>query len=224
MIVLGIIEAEAKGARFLYRTGPSFVGVRGGQEPPAALAAAEIPTRSGSGLVVVGSHTELTTRQLARAQARHDLQTVELRVSEIASGRGRREARLAGAALASALRRGDAALMTTRRFADAGVAIANLRLGRLVADALVETIAGLDPDVQLSWIVAKGGITSSEVATRALKASRATVAGQLFPGLVSLWVLGEQSRWPNVPFVVFPGNVGDDDALADTLDRLAGNA
>jgi uncharacterized protein YgbK (DUF1537 family) len=224
VIVLGIIGAEAKGARFLYRTGPSFVGVRGGQEPPAALADDEIPTRPGSGLVVVGSHTELTTRQLTRAQARHDLRTVELRVSEIAAGRGRQEARLAGAELASALRRGNAALITTRQFADAGVARANRSLGRLVAEAIVETIAGLDPDVQLAWIVAKGGITASETAARALEASRATVAGQLFPGLVSLWVLGEGSRRPNVPFVVFPGNVGDDDALAETLDRLVRRA
>ena len=204
--------------------GPSFVGARGGQGPPVALARDEIPRRPGSGLLVVGSHTDLTTRQLARAQARHELGTVELRVPEIAAGRGAQEAQRAGVALTAALRQGDAALITSRRFADAGGAEASLRLGRSVADALVETVAGLDPALPLAWIVAKGGITSSEMATRALGASRATVAGQIFPGLVSLWVLGEQSHRPNVPFVVFPGNVGGDDALADTLDRLTGRA
>jgi uncharacterized protein YgbK (DUF1537 family) len=152
------------------------------------------------------------------------METVELRVPEIAAGRGADEARRAGVALAAALRRGDAALITSRRFDDAGGAAARQELGRRVADALVETVARLDPALPLAWVIAKGGITSSEMATRGLGASRATVAGQLFPGLVSLWVLGEDSRRPNVPFVVFPGNVGDDDALAEALDRLTGRS
>jgi uncharacterized protein YgbK (DUF1537 family) len=182
----------------------------------------EIPARPGSGLLVVGSHTQLTTRQLDRALARHRLGTVELSVPAIAGGRGAEEIRRAGAELADALGRGHAVLATSRHFIDAGGADASLDLGRRVADALVETVARLDPEVPLAWVVAKGGITSSEMATRALGASRATVAGQLFPGLVSLWVLGEGSRRPRVPFVVVPGNVGGDDALADTLDRLPG--
>jgi uncharacterized protein YgbK (DUF1537 family) len=222
VLVLGIVEAEAAGARFLYRTGPSFVGARAGQGRPVALTDDEIPDRPGSGLLVVGSHTRLTTRQLARAGARHRLGTVELSVPEIAAGRGRQEIRRAGADHADARGHGNAALVTSRRFTDAGGAEASLELGRRVADALVETVAGLDPAIPLAWVVAKGGITSSEMATRAFGASRATVAGQLFPGLVSLWVLGEGSRRPHVPFVVFPGNVGDDEALADTLDRLTG--
>jgi len=220
VLALGIIEAEADGARFLYRTGPSFVGARGGQGRPVALTAEEIPARTGSGLLVVGSHTQLTTRQVTRAQERHGLATVELSVPEVAAGRGDEEIRRAGADLADALGRGNAALVTSRRFVDAGGADASLDLGRRVADALVETVALLDLEIPLAWVVAKGGITSSEMATRALGASRATVAGQLFPGLVSLWILGEGSRRPHVPFVVFPGNVGDDDALANTLDRL----
>ena len=222
VLVLGLLEAEAAGARFLYRTGPSFVGVRGGQEQSVPLTGDEIPVGPGSGLLVVGSHTALTTRQLARAQTRHGLETVELRVPEIAAGRWADEARRAGFLLAGALRRGDAALVTSRLFDDAGGAAASQDLGRRVADALVETVAGLDPDLPLAWIVAKGGITSSELATRGLGASRAIVAGQLFPGLVSLWVLGEGSRRPNVPLVVFPGNVGGDDALAEALGRLTG--
>jgi uncharacterized protein YgbK (DUF1537 family) len=143
-------------------------------------------------------------------------------VPEIAAGRGPAEVERAGRALDAALRRGDAALVTSRRFDDAGGAAASQDLGRQVADALVETVARLDPALPLAWVLTKGGITSSEMATRGLGASRATVVGQLFPGLVSLWVLGRESARADVPFVVFPGNVGDDHALADALDRLRG--
>ncbi|MEJ1971843.1 MAG: nucleotide-binding domain containing protein [Lacunisphaera sp.] len=62
------------------------------------------------------------------------------------------------------------------------------------------------------WLVAKGGITSSDLATQALGVRRALVLGQALPG-VPVWQLGAESRWPGLNYVVFPGNVGGDDAL-----------
>lgn len=71
----------------------------------------------------------------------------------------------------------------------------------------------------------QGGITSSDVATKALGIKRAMVLGQAAPG-VPLWRCDEESsRYPGMPFVVFPGNVGGDDALAEIVESwsLDGN-
>jgi uncharacterized protein YgbK (DUF1537 family) len=68
--------------------------------------------------------------------------------------------------------------------------------------------------------VAKGGITSSDVVTGALGARSATVLGQLLPG-VPVWRVGG-GRHPGIALVVFPGNVGDEDALRRAVAALSG--
>jgi uncharacterized protein YgbK (DUF1537 family) len=68
-------------------------------------------------------------------------------------------------------------------------------------------------------VLAKGGITSSDVATKGLSVKRAMVLGQLLPG-VPVWKLGPESRYPDLIYVVFPGNVGGPDALAEAAEKL----
>ncbi len=74
--------------------------------------------------------------------------------------------------------------------------------------------------VPLRFVVAKGGITSHDVATRGLGLRRAIVAGQLFDGLVSVFRTVEADVAPGLPYVVFPGNVGGEDSLADAIALL----
>jgi len=51
---------------------------------------------------------------------------------------------------------------------------------------------------------------------------RAEVAGQFFPGLVSLFrPTSADPRMLGRPYVVFAGNVGDDRALAEVAVRIA---
>jgi uncharacterized protein YgbK (DUF1537 family) len=70
--------------------------------------------------------------------------------------------------------------------------------------------------VRPRYILAKGGITSSDIATKALNVKRAIVRGQILPG-VPVWELGSESAYPGLPFVVFPGNVGDAGAVAEIV-------
>jgi uncharacterized protein YgbK (DUF1537 family) len=103
---------------------------------------------------------------------------------------------------------------TERRARDVG-----LEGGRAISAALVAVVERLA--TRPAWIVAKGGITSYDIAARALGMRDALVAGQLLPG-VPVWIGSEGSRWPGMPLVVFPGNVGADDALATVLVALRG--
>jgi uncharacterized protein YgbK (DUF1537 family) len=101
----------------------------------------------------------------------------------------------------------------------AGVdADASLAIARSVSDALVEAVRGIASAREPGWVVAKGGITSSDVVGRALGIRRAWVRGTLLPGIVSLWE--PDAADPAPPAVVFPGNVGDDDALAAVVSTL----
>jgi hypothetical protein len=66
---------------------------------------------------------------------------------------------------------------------------------------------------------AKGGITSSDTATLGLGVRRALVLGQALPG-VPVWKLGPEAKFPGLGYVVFPGNVGADSALAELIGKL----
>lgn len=69
------------------------------------------------------------------------------------------------------------------------------------------------------FLIAKGGITASTIGVSGLNNKRAVVRGQCLPG-VPVWQTGAESRFPNMPFIIFPGNVGDDDALTALFERL----
>ena len=72
----------------------------------------------------------------------------------------------------------------------------------------------------LKFVIAKGGITSNDVASKGLEVRHAIVVGPLLPGLVSLWRPVDGVA-VGMPFVVFPGNVGDEFALAQIVSKLS---
>jgi uncharacterized protein YgbK (DUF1537 family) len=113
----------------------------------------------------------------------------------------------------------DVVLYTSRARMDGAHPEDSLRIARAVSDALVELVR--DIRQRPRFIVAKGGITSSDLGTRALGVRRARVPGQVAPG-VPVWVLGPESPFPGLPYVVFPGNVGTPDTLAEVVQRLRG--
>jgi uncharacterized protein YgbK (DUF1537 family) len=114
-------------------------------------------------------------------------------------------------------------LSTSRTLVTGADEAASLDVARRVSAALTRTVARVVADRRPGYVVAKGGITSSDVATDALGIDRAVVRGSLLPGIVSLWdpVSGPSA---GMPYVVFAGNVGDADSLADVVDRLEGAA
>ncbi|MDO8543079.1 MAG: four-carbon acid sugar kinase family protein [Opitutaceae bacterium] len=213
---LAILSAERAGRRFLFRTAAQFVSARLGLAPRRLLSprALNLP-RQGGGLIIVGSHVPTTTEQLQRLLfAAVDLGVIELSVDLLLDA-ARREAELgrARAALQVALRAGrDVVLYTSRRLITRGDAAENLKIGRSVSEALITLVRDLE--VRPRYIVAKGGITSSDVATRGLGVRRAMVRGQILPG-VPVWETGMETRFPGLCYIVFPGNVGGPDALTD---------
>ena len=224
LLALAVLEAEAAGRRFVYRVGPSFVRARLGQEASAPLTADRLaPLLSGGhGLVVVGSHTAVTTRQLDRLRERLPVTALELDVAALRGGDPDAAARHVAAVadrVAAALRTGTVVLSTSRTVVTGADGAASLALARTVSASVVELVRRVIERTRPAFVVAKGGITSHDVATKGLRIGRARAAGTLLPGIVSLWEpLDGPSR--GVPYVVFAGNVGDDDALAAAVTSL----
>lgn len=223
VLALALAEAEENGTRLVYRVGPSFVRARAGQAARAPLTPAELrPLRGDAphGLIVVGSHVELTTRQLDRLRERGGIAEYELDVALLLDEE-RRDAHIAevAAAAAGALDSADAVIRTSRVLVTGADADDSLAISRRVSAALVQAVRQVNASRRPAFVLAKGGITSSDTATDGLRIRRAWARGTLLPGIVSLW---EPVDGPaaGIPYIVFAGNVGGTDALADALDLL----
>lgn len=220
-VVLAQLELESTGSLLLVRSGPSYVRARLGQAAQRPIPDDRLARLVGhgvAGLVVVGSHVGRTTRQLERLRARVPLTEVELDVARVVEDADAAVAAAREAVLAAE----DGALVVlstsrTRVTGDDGEA--SLAIARAVSASLVAVVSEVVQRRRPAFVVAKGGITSSDVATEALGIRRAWARGTLLPGIVSLW---EPVQGPaaGLPYVVFAGNVGDDDALAAVVERL----
>ena len=226
IVVLGLQQAQRAGKTFLHRSGPSFVRALSGLEPKDTLTATDIwPGRrpAGHGLIVVGSHVGQTARQMAVAQQRGGVTEIEMPVSNVLD-RGDREVTVAETIrrVTVALADSNVLLYTSRSLMTGADAAASLDIARPVSAAVIDVVRGALV-AEPAWVIAKGGITSHDVAVRGLGIRRATVLGQLFPGMVSVLRPEEASEEVvGMPYVVFAGNVGDENALADTIELFRG--
>ena len=57
------------------------------------------------------------------------------------------------------------------------------------------------------------------MAVKGLGMKRSKVVGQIIPG-VPVWVMGPETRFPKLPYIVFPGNVGDEKSLLHISQKL----
>jgi uncharacterized protein YgbK (DUF1537 family) len=220
VVVAALLEAETRGKRFLYRTAASFVQVRAGLGPRPLLAREDLALPEvGGGLVLVGSYVPTTSGQVAALLDQGGITAIEVDVAALIDASRRdgemaRVARLAGEGL---LRGEDVLIVTSRELMAGPGAAESLEIGRRVSDGLCAILRRIESRPR--YLIAKGGITSSDLATRSLGVRRALVLGQALPG-VPVWRLGAESRYPGLVYVVFPGNVGGPTALAEVVAAL----
>jgi uncharacterized protein YgbK (DUF1537 family) len=221
VFVLGLLDAEAAGRRFLYRTSASFVRVRAGIEPRPLLRGSELRSR-GPGLIVVGSYVQRSSEQLALLTAEDGLAVVELDAGAVIGSAADQadEVQRASAGVSRAMATGaDVVLHTSRRFVEAA-GVETQHIGSRITSALCEVVARLDR--RPGFFIIKGGSTAHGIVKAGLGMRRGVVLGQVLPG-VPVWQLGPESRFPGLPVVIFPGNVGEAGALAEARRRIRGD-
>ena len=223
-VARAVLDAEMQGQSFLFRTGPSFVRALSGLGPKPPLRGAQIwgeRRREGHGLVVVGSHVGQTSRQVATLRARRATADMELDVQAVLGG-GPDVAAATARRVTAALGHSDVLLYTSRAVVTAPDAAGSLTIARTVSAALSRIVRDALA-ARPAWVIAKGGITSHDVMLHGLGIHRAEVAGQLFPGTISVFrPLDAAPEAVGMPYVVFAGNVGDDGTLAQVVEIIRG--
>lgn len=216
-----LLQASSSGKRFLFRTGAAFVSARLAIDGIPPISASKLGLSSDvGGLIIAGSYVPKTTAQLEvlRSQSGDNLTAVVLEVRKLLES-PENAAKEVSRALETAekeIKRGqDVLVMTSRELVLGKDEAKSLDIGSIVAKALVSFLEQLQQKPR--YVIAKGGITSSDMATKGLRFKRATIVGQAAPG-VPLWRCDEpSSKWPGLPYVVFPGNVGSEDTLFDVV-------
>jgi uncharacterized protein YgbK (DUF1537 family) len=224
-LALGLEEAERRGKKLLYRVGPPFMRARIGQDIRRELSGEEAyagntPSEAG-GLIVVGSHVGVTTRQLKVLTDQHSAaRIVEIDVEKLLGDDADNHLDQTVDAVVEALRSGDVIVHTSRLLIKTNDPAESLRIARTVSAAVVAVVNRTLKTFPPRFVIAKGGITSSDVAAHGLEIRHAIVRGPMLPGIVSLW---EPVDGPakGIPYIVFAGNVGDDQSLAQVTRKLS---
>ncbi|MEP6169739.1 MAG: four-carbon acid sugar kinase family protein, partial [Rhodopirellula bahusiensis] len=217
--VLAAQNAEQQGQTFVYRTAASFVQAFAGLEPRELLTQDEmVDGDTQTGLVVVGSYVPKTTQQLkCLIDNEPDLKSIVLDVDKLLADDSESYLQQLTELVNESLQSSNVVLSSSRKLVTGGDAASSLSIGNRVSDALVSVVRRLTKRPR--FLIAKGGITSSDVATKGLQAKHAMVLGQILPG-VPVWKMPADSHFPGIAYVVFPGNVGGTNALLEAFQKL----
>lgn len=218
------LQALQAGKQFMFRSAAAVPKVLGGIATKPLLTGKDMGVPAGQpGLVLVGSHVRKTTQQLeALLAGRPDIAAHEFSVAAALNPNSlQAETERIRQLVEADLRAGRHGLVYTSRqlVKVEGSGEQSLRLSISVSEALTAMVASLQ--ARPGFIIAKGGITSSDIGVKALAVRRALVWGQILPG-VPVWQTGEHSKYPGIPYIIFPGNVGGEDALLEAFNKLAG--
>lgn len=218
-------DLESTGMHILYLTAASFVSSYLGKGakllPPATLCYKKGSRTPAGGLIVVGSYVPTTTGQLRQLLTLAGLVALELKVPLLLEQPRRYPAQLRNE-LDIALGAGRTVVVfTSREMQRQNDGTAFLRTGEIISSALARLVRDLSHAPR--FLIAKGGITASDLATVGLRIKRATVMGQALPG-VPVWKAGTESRYPGLPYIIFPGNVGVEHDLVRLVKQILRHA
>ena len=220
---VALFRAMAKGKVFMFRTAAAIVKVMGGVTDQPLLTRKQMVVREtdNGGVIVVGSHTNKTTAQLEELKRLTDIEFVELDATLVRDEEAfEKEVERCLAREEECIRSGKTVCCYTTRAlitADTGDKEDELRLSVRISDAVQSLVGRLT--VTPAFVIAKGGITSSDVGTKALAVRCANVLGQISPG-IPVWQTGDESKFPQTPYVIFPGNVGENTTLREAVEIL----
>ena len=220
---VALYRAMAKGKVFMFRTAAAIVKVMGGVSDQPLLTRKQMVTKEteNGGIIVVGSHTDKTTRQVEELKKLADIEFIELDATLVKDELAfETEVNKCLEKEEECIKAGKTVCCYTTRAlitADTGDKEDELRLSVKISDAVQSLVGRLK--VTPAFVIAKGGITSSDVGTKALAVKKANVLGQIRPG-IPVWQTGEESRFPMTPYVIFPGNVGEITTLREAVEVL----
>lgn len=214
-------EAARLGKRFLFRSAASLLAALA-DLPPQPVAPGEMSrhSRGKAGAVIIGSHVKKTTLQLEKLLKLKGTVSIEINVDRIANEGKALLDETMGKVYAAHENGMIPVVYTSRVERTFSEQNARLAFGESVSEFLMEVVRNLPED--LGYLIAKGGITSNDVLSKGLALAASRVLGQILPGCSVVKCPQAHPRFPNMPVVIFPGNVGEADALAEACRRMSG--
>ncbi|MEH1769523.1 MAG: four-carbon acid sugar kinase family protein [Nostoc sp.] len=218
-----ILAAASQGKRFLFRSAASILTALAAL-PPQPIAAenmAQYVRQGKPGAVIVGSHVKKTTQQLEALLQLEGTVGIEVNVARLLNDANQSAALLTEIQESTrvAHEAGKTPVVYTSRqelnFKDVKT---RLEFGEKVSGLLMDIVRGLPSDI--GFLISKGGITSNDVLSTGLALTSARLLGQILAGCSMVLTSSDHPQFPNLPVVLFPGNVGDAEALATVYQRL----
>ncbi|AFY96066.1 four-carbon acid sugar kinase family protein [Chamaesiphon minutus] len=222
-----ILTAVSQGKKFLFRSGASILTSLAnlGPQPIPATEMSKYVREGKPGAIIVGSHVQKTTDQLAKLLEAPGIVGVEIDISQLIGDNATIRAGLLAAIrdrIETIHAAGDTpAIYTSRQELTFNSIQTRLQFGEAVSALLMDVIRSLPHDI--GFLISKGGITSNDTLSKGLALSTARSIGQILPGCSAIVTPANHAQFPNLPVVLFPGNVGDADALATAYLRLVGS-
>lgn len=225
IFTVAYINASLKGKNLMYRSAAAVPKVLGGVTNADLLTKEQLIEKDNhnGGIVLVGSHVNKTTLQFEDLKnTKKPMEFIEFNQHLVLEENGlEKEVERVIHIAEENIRLGKNVVVYTRRERfdlDTDDKDKQLEVSVKISDAVTSIIGKLQ--VKPSFIIAKGGITSSDVGTKALRVKKALVMGQIKPG-IPVWMTGEDSKFPQMPYIIFPGNVGEVDTLKEIVDLLS---
>ncbi|WP_196604218.1 four-carbon acid sugar kinase family protein [Pectinatus haikarae] len=217
-----LLNAMKAGKNFMFRTAAAFTKVIGNISDKPLLSKKELVTsgNKNGGLIIIGSHVQKTTEQLNALKKDEDIKFIEFNHLLVLDPPQLEEEliRIIKTAEISIRKGQTVAVFTGRTRLDAGSEEESLRFSVKISEAITNIVSRLS--IQPSFLIAKGGITSSDVGTKGLSVKHALVLGQVAPG-IPVWKTGSESKFPDMSYIIFPGNVGAADTLYNIVRMLS---
>lgn len=221
-----LLTAAAQGKKFLFRSAASLLTALAMLPPqPTNPEDMNRAARTSSGAVIIGSHVQKTTQQLQQLLKAPGIVGIEIDVSRIKDNSTTSHDELLTEVLTQIEQihaKGQTPAVYTSReeltFADKQTRLA---FGEAVSTLLMDVVKGLPTDI--GFLISKGGITSNDTLSKGLSLTSARLLGQVIPGVSVVTTAKDHPQFPNLPVVLFPGNVGDEEALALAYQRLSRN-
>lgn len=223
VFAIALYKAMKQGKNYMFRVAAAIVKVVGGISDKPLLTRKDmvIKETSNGGIVVVGSHTQKTTSQVEELKKLKDLIFIEFNSDLVLDEKAfEKEITDTLAKEEKFIGEGKTVVVYTKRkllVVENDTKEEALIRSVKISDAVQSLVGKLN--IIPAFVIAKGGITSSDVGTKALHVKRANVLGQIRPG-IPVWQTGEESRFPMTPYIIFPGNVGEITTLRETVEIL----
>jgi uncharacterized protein YgbK (DUF1537 family) len=219
---IDVLAAAAQGKRFLFRSAASLLTALANLPPqPVSPEAMAQYVRGGKpGAVIVGSHVKKTTEQLQILLQQPGAVGVEIDVTRLLNQPNDSTLLTETVQKVHEIHRAGKTpvIFTSRQELTFDSVQMRLEFGEAVSALLMEVLRQLPVDV--GFLISKGGITSNDTLSQGLALRTASLLGQVLAGVSMVKTPADHPQFPNLPVVLFPGNVGDETALKTVYQRL----